>query len=166
MIISIDKEKFYDDFLPIIIDLECGSKYDKNNPQHVEYLKKKIDISYNNYGIVLAEYDENGEAIGYIWYEHDTGFEGVCFSGKKAHIRQIGVYDEYQRKGVGKRLLNEAALKIKQAGGEVLYTDTYADDNGDAMAFYVKTGFIPVALLPGMNGLDDFGQVYMYKILK
>ena len=49
-------------------------------------------------------------------------------------------------------------------GGECLYVDTCAGNVG-AIRYYVKQGFIPVAYHPGENGLDDKGQVYLYKQL-
>ena len=43
-----------------------------------------------------------------------------------------------------------------------MYTDTYAA-NDESMMFYIKRKFIPVALLPGLNGINDDGQVLLYK---
>ena len=31
--------------------------------------------------------------------------------------------------------------------------------------FYIKRKFVPAALLPGLNGVDDDGQVFMFKKL-
>lgn len=163
-IIKCDENKFYNDFLPIIIDLDCADKYNPDNKQHVEWVKHKVHVSLMNYGVALCAYTDDNEPIGYIWYQHDTGLEGVSFMGKKASIIQFGLYDKFQRQGIGTKLLDEACKMIKAAGGECLYTDTYVK-NDDSMAFYVKRKFIPVALHPGENGVNGGGQVYLYIIL-
>lgn len=159
-----DENKFYNDFLPIIIDLDCADKYDADNRQHVEWIRHKVRVSFMNYGVALCAYTDEGGPIGYIWYQHDTGLEGVSFMGKKASIIQMGLFDKFQRQGIGTKLLEEACRLIKAAGGECLYTDTYTK-NDDSMAFYITRKFVPVALYPGENGINDYGQVYLYKVL-
>jgi hypothetical protein len=42
--------------------------------------------------------------------------------------------------------------------------DTYPI-NDVSMMFFIKNKFIPVDLLPGLNGVNDKGQVFLYKIL-
>jgi ribosomal protein S18 acetylase RimI-like enzyme len=162
-IVKSDENCFYNDFLPLIIDLDCGKKYNPDNQQHVEWLRNKVRISFIDYGAALCAFTDEGEPIGYIWYKHDTGLEGVRFSGKNASIIQMALFEKYQRQGIGTILLDAACQLIQSAGGECLYTDTYPD-NDDSMMFYIKNKFIPVALLPGLNGVKDKGQVFMYKI--
>ena len=150
----------------MIIDLWCGDKFIPNNSQHNEWLCKKIHASFIDFGTALCAYTENDEPIGYILYKHDTGMEGVTFSGKIAHIIQFGLFEQYRNKGIGTKILNEACNNIKNNRGECLYTDTYAGEkNNDSMIYYIKRGFIPIAYHLGENGVNDFGQVYFYKIL-
>ena len=147
----------------MVIDLWFADKYDPGNHQHAENLYRRIHAVFTDFGVALCAYTDDNDPIGYIWYKHDTGLEGVGFSGKYAHIVQMGLFEQYQRRGIGTALLNEACERIKAAGGECVYTDTYAA-NDNSMSFYIKNKFTPVALLPGLNGVNDFGQVYMYKI--
>ncbi len=163
-IIDCTESEFRNDFLPMIIDLWCGDKYNPQNSQHVEWLDKKIHASFVNFGTAICAYTDENEPIGYLWYQHDTGMQGVSFSGKDAHIIQMGLYEKFQRQGIGSKLLDEACKRIKKAGGECLYTDTYAA-NDDSMIFYIKKKFIPVAYHPGEDGVHDLGQVYLYKVL-
>jgi len=158
------EQKFRDDFLPMIIDLWCGDKFISENPQHAAWLDRRIHASFVNFGVALCAYTDAGEPMGYLWYRYDTGMEGVSFSGKDAHIIQLGLYEQFQGQGVGTKLLDRACESIKAAGGECLYTDTYAD-NDDSMLFYIKRKFIPVAYHPGEDGVNDLGQVYLYKVL-
>lgn len=164
-IVKCEQEQFYNGFLSLIIFLDCGDKYCEDNKQHVEWMRKRISNSFNDYGNVLAAYSDDGAPIGYIWYKHDTGMEGVGFSGKCAHIKEFGLFEEYRGQGIGTALLNEACRSIKENGGDCLYVDTYLD-NKDAISYYVKRDFYPVAQLPGLNGLDDEPQVLLYKVLK
>ena len=160
-----DEEQFKKDFLPLIIDLWYGNKFNPNNRQHTDWLNRKIYAAFINFSTVLCAYGAEGNPIGYLWYQHDTGIEGVPFSGKDAHIIQMGLFDQYQRQGIGTALLNEACKRIQENGGECLYTDTYADDNYQPMCFYIKNRFIPIAYHIGLNGANDYGQVYFYKKL-
>lgn len=163
--ICCEAEQFYHDFFSLIIDLDCGDKFCEENPQHVEWMKKRIHNSLLDYGTLLGAYSDDGLPIGFIWYKHDTGLEGVGHSGKCAHIRLFGLFEEYRGNGIGTALLNEACRRIKENGGECLYVDTYRE-NKDAVAYYVKQDFFPVAQLPGLNGIEDDPQTLLYKVLE
>jgi len=163
-ILECSEKRFVDDFFPIIVDLWYSDKYNPKNTQHVEWVKRKIHVTYEDFSVALCAYTDDDKPIGFFWYKHDTGLEGVGFCGKAAHIISCGLFDEYQRKGIGTILLDEVCKKVKANGGECLYTDTYTA-NDDSMMFYIKRKFIPTALLPGLNGLNDDGQIFMYRKL-
>ena len=161
-IIECNEEKFVRDFFPLIVELWYGNKYNLQNNQHIEHVKRKIHVTFEDFSTALCAYTDNNEPIGFFWYKHDLGLENVRFCGKYAHIISCGLFEKFQRQGIGTVLLNAVCNSIKERGAECLYTDTYAGMH-DALAFYVKSGFIPVALLPGVHGLEDDGQVYLYK---
>ena len=163
-IIECNEEQFVNDFYDLIVGLWYGDKYDTQNKQHINHIKRKIHVTFEDFSVALCAYTDEGEPIGFFWYKHDTGLEGVGFSGKDAHIISCELIEKFQRQGIGTLLLNEVCNRVKSNGGECLYTDTYTA-NGDSMMFYIKRGFIPVALLPGLNGINDDGQVFMYKKL-
>ena len=163
-IIECGEAQFVSDFFPLIVGLWYGDKYNPSNPQHVKWVKRKIHVTFENFSVALCAYTEENEPIGFFWYKHDTGLEGVRFSGKDAHIISCELFEKYQRQGIGTMLLEEVCKRVKANGGECLYTDTYAA-NDDSMLFYIKRKFIPAALLPGLNGVDDDGQVFMYRKL-
>ena len=163
-IIECDEKQFVGDFFPLIIDLWYGNKYNPQNNQHAEWAKRKIHVTFEDFSVALCAYTNDNEPIGFLWYKHDTGLEGVRFCGKDAHIISCGLFDKFQRQGIGTILLDEVCKRIKTNGGECLYTDTYTA-NDDSMIFYIKRKFVPVALLPGLNGINDDGQVFMLKRL-
>ena len=96
---------------------------------------------------------------------HDSGLEGIRCFGKKASIVMFGLNPEFRGKGMGTTLLRAAENHAVKHGAECLYVDTYAANTG-AIRYYTREGFIPVAYHPGENGLEDKGQVYLYKELK
>ena len=163
-IIEHAEQQFINDFFDLIVGLWYGDKYDAKNGQHIEHVKRKIHVTFEDFSIALCAYTDENEPIGFFWYKHDTGLENVEFSGKYAHIISCELHEKFQRQGIGTKLLNEMCERIKANGGECLYTDTYTA-NDDSMIVYIKWGFIPVALLPGLNGINDNGQVFMYKTL-
>ncbi|MCL2407010.1 MAG: GNAT family N-acetyltransferase [Defluviitaleaceae bacterium] len=163
-IIEQNKNQFVNDFFTLIVGLWYGNKYNAQNKQHTEHVQRKIHVTFEDFSTALCAYTDEGEPIGFFWYKHDIGLEGVRFSGKDAHIISCELYEKYQRQGIGTLLLDEVCSRVKANGGECLYTDTYTN-NDESMIFYIKRGFIPVALLPGLNGINDDGQVFMYKRL-
>jgi len=163
-ILECSEKQFVNDFFLMIVDLWYADKYNPQNKQHVEWVNRKIHVTYEDFSVALCAYTDDNKPIGFFWYKHDTGLDDVVFCGKSAHIISCGLFDEYQRQGIGTILLDEVCKKIKANGGECLYTDTYAA-NDDSMMFYIKRNFIPVALLPGLNGLNDDGQIFMYRKL-
>jgi len=163
-IIECNEEQFVADFFSLIVGLWYGDHYDPENEQHVAWVKRKIHVTFQDFSTALCAYTDAGEPIGFFWYKHDTGLEGVSFSGKDAHLISCELFEPFQRQGIGTMLLDEVCARVKANGGECLYTDTYID-NSDSMLFYIKRGFVPVALLPGLNGVNGGGQVFMYRIL-
>ena len=164
-IIECNEKQFTTDFFDIIVDLWYADKYNPNNPQHAEHVKRRIHVTFEDFSTALCAYTDKNEPIGYFWYKHDTGLENVSFDGKYAHIISCGLHEKFQRQGIGTKILDEVCKRVKASGVKCIYTDTYAE-NDDSMMFYIKRGFVPVALLPGLNGVvRDKGQVFMYKKL-
>ena len=163
-IVRQDEARLYDDFLPLIAELECGRHYEAGNPQHVAWLRHRVASIHMAGGTAICMYDDDDVPVGFLLLVHDRGLEGVRCFGKVATIAMFGLSAEYRGRGLGPRLLHEAEKQTAENGGECIYVNTYAGNPG-AMRFYVKHGFVPVAYHPGENGLDDKGQVYLYKEL-
>ncbi len=158
------QDDFYNDFLPLIIELECGSHYDSTNNQHVEWLKTRITSLFMSNAKAICLYETDDVPVGFILILHDKGLEGVGCFRKKATIAMFGLLPEFRSKGIGQTLIEETERYIKEWNGECIYVDTYAQNSG-AIRFYTKCGFIPVAYHPYENGVDDKGQVYLCKEL-
>jgi ribosomal protein S18 acetylase RimI-like enzyme len=163
-IIECSEQQLVRDFFPLLAELWYADQFDPQNVQHAGWIKKKIHATYELFSTALGAYTDHDEPVGFLWYRHDTGLMDVAFSGKDAHIVSSGLYSEFKRQGVGTALLEEACKRIKLDGGECVYTDT-SSANDNAMVFYIKRRFIPVALLPGLNGSDGEGQVVLCRAL-
>ena len=159
----IAEEHFYQDFLALIIELECGGHYDESNPQHIQWLKNRIQVFYLAKGHAIALYDEV-TPVGFLFLVYDPGLEGVACFGKKATIVMLGLFPAYRSRGYARQLLSEAERYVCTQGCECIYVDTYARNSG-AIRFYADNGYFPVAYHPYENGIDDKGQVYLCKEL-
>ena len=163
-IVECNEEQFKRDFIPLIIEL-WSSKFNPDSAEHQAWLSRKIHANFVNFGVAVCAYSDADEPVGYLWYWQQPELDGAPYLQKAAHIIQMGLFEKYQRQGIGKKLLDEVCRRAKENGGEVLYTDTYAHDNMQAMTFYLKNKFVPVSYHVGVHGLDDWGQVYLYKVL-
>lgn len=162
----LDEEIFYNTFLTEIIEVQCGDHYDENNPQHVNYLKNFINAQYLCGGVAICLFLDDNKPVGFIYVIHDKGLENVGCFGKKASIAMLAVKEEYRNNGYGKHLCQVAEKYALDRGAECIYVDT-PDDKEDrrALRFYLNYGFTPIACLLGINGINDVGQVYFYKVL-
>jgi ribosomal protein S18 acetylase RimI-like enzyme len=161
----LDQAQFLQDFHPLIVELECGRHYDSGNRQHVEWIPQRIAALYAMSGKAICLYSDEENPMGFLFLLHDKGLEGIRCFGKKGTIAMFGLFPEYRSKGLGALLLREAVSFLQRNGGECLYVDTYASNTG-AIRYYTREGFVPVAYHPGENGLDDKGQVYLYKAVE
>jgi len=161
----LNEHDFYNTFFDEICDVQCGSHYDANNPQHVEWLKHYIKNLYLRGGEALCLFWED-TPIGFIYLLHNKGLENVACMGKKATIAMFEVKEEHRGKGYGKLLCLEAEKHVRARGAECLYTDTPDDpDDRGALTFYIRNGFTPVGFHPCENGRDDMAQIYLFKYL-
>jgi ribosomal protein S18 acetylase RimI-like enzyme len=161
----LEREQFLLDFHPLIVELECGDHYDATNSQHVAWIIRRVGALYAMGGNAISLYSDDGVPMGFLFLVHDCGLENVRCFGKKATIAMFGLFPAYRAKGLGATLLQEAEQYLLRNGAECLYVDTYAENAG-AIRYYVREGFVQTAYHPGENGLDDKGQVYLYKELR
>jgi GNAT superfamily N-acetyltransferase len=95
----------------------------------------------------------------------DKGLEGAACFGQFTELLDIIVRGQHQGKGLGRALLGHAEAVSVDAGAYCMYVRTYAGSR-DALTFYIRHGFVPVAIHPDVHGPDDDGSVYLRKILK
>lgn len=103
------------------------------------------------HGTISKVYLSDGKAVGFINYylkkpdSCDEYFKkNVPGFGFDAHINFLAVNDEYQRKAIGKALMEDTIndLKNKSVNSTTLYTTGMACSSSSLGKFYGKFGFI------------------------
>lgn len=77
-----------------------------------------------------------------------VGFVLAQLAADEAEILSIGVAKEWQRKGVGKRLIEGVARAVQRAEAKKLFLEVAAD-NDAALALYAGAGFLGTGLRRG-----------------
>jgi ribosomal-protein-alanine N-acetyltransferase len=89
---------------------------------------------------VVAELDS--DLVGYIMCRIETGFSsmGILSISKKGHVVSVAVLPQYQRKGVGMALMNEAMKNMRLYKAKECFLEVRVS-NISAIAMYKKLGF-------------------------
>ena len=152
-------------FYQLVAEVECGSYFDFNNPQHERWLRNRISRHFSKGTQFYGYFLEDQSPIGFASLLMDEHLENVEIFGQTAELLHIGVYQEFRGKGYGKELLDYTEEVSRENGAYCMYATTYAKDY-HAIAFYGRNGFVPVATLPDVNGPGNEGNVCMRKILR
>jgi len=130
------------------INIRFGSKSDydisKDFDRFIqnEYLIWKL----NNNEILLAE--QENQIVGYLRLEY--------LWTKTPYIGLIIVLDQYRRQGVGKLLLNELSVYLKNKGHDKLYSSSQVNES-DPQNWHRHMGFKETGIINGIN--DGIGEV-------
>ena len=121
-------------------------------------LKRKIDaqLALNPdciEDVVIAEW--NGKRVGYMRLEYLWSIV--------PYISLIQVLPEYRRRGVGKTLLRFIETFLRDAGHEVLYSSSQADEP-EPQAWHRHVGFEECGFITGIN--ERVGEVLFCKSLR
>ena len=103
--------------------------------------------------VVIAEW--NGKQVGYVRLEYLWSIV--------PYIALIRVLPEFQRQGVGKALLRFIETFLRDAGHDILYSSSQADEP-EPQAWHRHMGFEECGFIAGIN--DGFGEVFFRKSLR
>ena len=123
-----------------------------------EVLKRKIEAqSVLNpdriEDILIAE--RNGKRVGYVRLEYLWSIV--------PYISLIQVLPDFRRQGIGKALLRVIETFLREAGHEVLYSSSQADEP-EPQAWHRHVGFEECGFIAGIN--DGIGEVFFRKSLR
>jgi [ribosomal protein S18]-alanine N-acetyltransferase len=76
-----------------------------------------------------------------------VGFAVASLVPPEAELENIAVAGEFQRRGIGRRLLSELVLELRQSGIEALHLEVRAS-NSAAIGLYSSLGFIETGRRP------------------
>ncbi len=109
----------------------------------LEYYEQKFELLFKSGEYLPTSFvaeDENETVVGFIMGKLYIGEYGI--SGEGAAVDAVGVDPDYQRQGIGKKLMNEFVNHLKQLG--VKKINTLVDKNDTRMMLYFDTNqFIP-----------------------
>lgn len=103
--------------------------------------------------IVIAEW--NGERVGYVRLEYLWSIV--------PYIALIHVLPDYRRQGVGKALLRFIEEFVSDAGQEMLYSSSQADEP-EPQAWHRHVGFEECGFITGINA--GVGEVFFRKRIR
>ncbi len=111
----------------------------------------------SGYFFVLAEH--YGRLAGYTCYGPIPGTQGSF------DLYWIAVHPDFQRKGLGHRILNQTEKNILKAGAHRIYVDTsQRDQYAGTRTFYERNGYRLETVLKDFYAPDD-GKVIYCKVL-
>lgn len=141
---------------------------DKSEQRILAFLMK-IDASFNpilSTKVDIVSYSKKLSKLANVFFARldntDIGIVAfyMNFDSKKAYITSIGVLPEYQKKGVGKYLLDLVVNHTQE--NNMTYLELEVDSvNTAAIKFYGRNGFIPSTSLEASNN----NSYYMVKYL-
>jgi len=132
------------------------------NDQEVEVAVELVDERLakgqtSGYIFILAEHC--GRLVGY------SCFGPIACTDNGFDLYWIAVHPDFQRRGLGRRLLNETERRIGAAGGNRIYVDTSQRPQYDSTrAFYESCGYQLEALLPDFYRLGDGKAIYCKRL--
>lgn len=151
-----------DVFFDLMGEVERASLFDAENPDHIEWLKKKIAEYFFRGARFFAYYLDDDTPVGYAAVLIDSSLFPI---DQKSELLAIGAFREYRGQGYGTKLLKHAEEVSRQAGVYCMFMGTYAGAH-QVIAFYGKNGFAPVATLPDVHGPKAEGILFMRKQLR
>ena len=160
MIKKISEDEVLSTFLSLVAEVECGDHFNITDPEHVEYIKRKIN-RYTNMGAEFYGYfSEDKQPIGFITLMENEHLAHL----NDCEILEVGVMSDSRNRGYGSALLKYSEGIARKRNVYRIYVTTYAGDDR-AIHFYGKNGYVPVAVIPDTNGPNDEGDIIMRKIL-
>ena len=103
----------------------------------LEYYEQKFELLFKSGEYLPTSFvaqDENETVVGFIMGKLYIGEYGI--SGEGAAVDAVGVDPDYQRQGIGKKLMNEFVYHLRQLG--VKKINTLVDKNDTRMTLYFK----------------------------
>ena len=111
----------------------------------------------SGYHFMLAE--QYGRLVGY------TCYGPIACTRDSYDLYWIAVHPDFQRKGLGRRLIGETEVRIRKAGGSRIYVDTsQRDQYASTRTFYETCGYRLETVLKNFYAPDD-GKVIYCKVL-
>lgn len=124
--------------VPAVYKLLTGFAKNRNVEDHFKLTQERLHHLFSNHGLNALIIFHNDKIVGTItFYETISTFAGET----GLYIEDMYIRNTYQRRGIGKRLLNGMIDETKRRGYAKLEWQC-ALDNFGAMKFYEKMGAV------------------------
>ena len=108
------------------------------NPNTVEDIAWRLGIKGNSPDDAILVWD-GSRVIGYCWTVADCG-QDLSTGSSKGRIYMLGVDPDFRNRGLGRELLREGLLYLKNKGREIIDI-TVDSENDAAVRLYESEGF-------------------------
>jgi ribosomal protein S18 acetylase RimI-like enzyme len=126
----------YDRDLDAVLDLweHSGDGIQLRASDRPEEIKKKLERDPDLFLVAMS----GGELIGVVM---------GAFDGRRGHIYHLAVSDQFRRRGIASKLMDEVERRLKEKG--CLRTNLLVTpDNNSAIDFYQNLGYEMMSVLP------------------
>ena len=141
------------------IDVKCNDPVDTvlgwNNDDVPRYIRERFDKGLETFFI----YKDKEDHKGYITVIDDFAAYSSC------EIRWLAVKEHYQRKGIGRKLVEAAHEHARKLGRKRVFLYTHELRKDSAVRFYKKLGYRIINRFPGYYSNGDT-SILMGKTLK
>ncbi|KAB8167764.1 GNAT family N-acetyltransferase [Streptomyces sp. 3MP-14] len=124
--------------------LRCRVLSFLGTPYYDNVLPAKPAMAAPGCSLVAADADVNADVDADAGGQGSAGVVVGCLDlavdGELATIETIAVHPDHQRRGIGRALLAEAAVRARAAGATTL--DAWTRDQPESLAWYRATGFV------------------------
>jgi ribosomal-protein-alanine N-acetyltransferase len=122
---------------------------------------------HKRYPATFIVADQENDIVGYIMCRIETGFSnfGLLGIGKKGHVVSVAVLPEYQQKGIGSALTQEAMKNMRVYKAKECYLEVRVT-NTPAITMYKKIGLQIVRTSSGYYADGESAYVMAKKFAK
>jgi ribosomal protein S18 acetylase RimI-like enzyme len=114
------------DVIPVVqLWKDCGLVVPWNNPRRD--IQRKLEVQPEMFLVGFSD----GQIIATVM----AGYEG-----HRGWINYLAVHPDYQRMGIGKRMMNEAEIRLRAAGCPKINLQVRST-NSDVIEFYKRIGY-------------------------
>jgi ribosomal-protein-alanine N-acetyltransferase len=122
---------------------------------------------HKRYPATFIVADQENDIVGYIMCRIETGFSnfGLLGIGKKGHVVSVAVLPEYQQKGIGSALTQNAMKNMRVYKAKECYLEVRVT-NTPAITMYKKIGLQIVRTSSGYYADGESAYVMAKKFAK
>lgn len=109
------------------------------------FWRRKVLSRMPDDGLVVLVARQDGRIAGSVQLDHDTPPN----QPHRADIKKLLVHPDFQRRGIGRRLMTEVENVARGLGRTLLTLDTRSGDKGETL--YTSLGFQIAGVIPGYS---------------